>query len=274
MNPTCRSGSHPFDPAWHVALPRLGFSAAGDDYRRDGVVARNLGQWIVLESSAAWRRRGRGATSLDGPGLWKCVGSGRSRRFLFELPVAAVRAHAEDPIIEDLEDFSPESFLNWALAGVAGELPRDWRAPENALVASWMPPNALTVRAGPLVRQGELVLAPDRWALRYLILPEVPAALPLPRRRCLERLARDAQERWHMVRVGLARAAGGEALVASVDLTGAPHSEHLFLAGLDGVRHIVRWLAETADILADVTVTLRSLEVCRPKTETHERKRR
>ena len=134
-----------------------------------------------------------------------------------------------------------------------------------------MPPNALTVRVGPLVRQGELVLTANRWALSFPILPAVPVGLPAARRRCLETLARDAQERWHMIRVGLIRAADGEALVAGLDLTGAPHSEFLFLAGLDGLRQVVSWLAEIADLLADVTVTCRSLEICRPKTEKKER---
>ena len=191
----------------------------------------------------------------------------RNRRFLFELPAAAACPDAEDQALDDNEDLSPGSFLGWALACATGAIPRDWRAPAGELVASWMPPNALTVRVGPLVRQGELVLTPDRWALSFPILPAVPAGLPAARRRCLEMLARDAQERWHMIRVGLVRAADGEALVAGLDLTGAPHSEFLFLAGLDGLRQVVSWLAEIADLLADVTVTCRSLEICRPKTE-------
>jgi hypothetical protein len=262
-----------FDAGWSLALRRLGFIPSDDGYRRDGVVARSVNPWMVLETSALRHGRGQSPVSPDRSGLWKRVGSGRNRRFLFELPAAAARTDVEDQALDKNEDLSPGSFLDWALACAAGAIPRDWRAPAGELVASWMPPGALTVRIGPLVRMGELVLTTDRWALSFPILPGVPADLPAARRRCLETLARDAQERWHMVRVGLVRTADGEALVGGLDLTGAPHSEFLFLAGLDGLRHVVSWLVETADFLADVAVTLRSLEICRPKTEKKERKK-
>ena len=60
-------------------------------------------------------------------------------------------------------------------------------------------------------------------------------------------------------------------LSAVLDLTGAPHSELLFLASLEGLMHAVAWLAETAALLADVTVTLRAFEVCHLQTEKTEK---
>jgi hypothetical protein len=108
--------------------------------------------------------------------------------------------------------------------------------------------------------------------LNFPILSSVPVELPPARLHGLAVLAHDAQERWRMVRVGLVRGNDGDTLVAWVELTGAPHSELLFLAGLDCLRNVVRWLAESADLLADVTVTFRSLEVRGTKTDKMERK--
>jgi hypothetical protein len=62
-----------------------------------------------------------------------------------------------------------------------------------------------------------------------------------------------------MVRVGVPKDAVPSALVAEVDFSGAPCSELLFSAGLDVLRHVVAWLAETADALGDPTIVITSL---------------
>jgi hypothetical protein len=83
----------------------------------------------------------------------------------------------------------------------------------------------------------------------------------------LDELVVEAQHHWAMVRVGLGNdlnAAGAPSssaapLLAEVDFTGAPHSEFLFSAGLDVLRHVVAWLVETVDVLGDPGVTIGSL---------------
>ena len=58
-----------------------------------------------------------------------------------------------------------------------------------------------------------------------------------------------------MARVGLTNGTTGRlAVFAEVDFTGAPPSRELFSAGLDSVRQVVAWLAETVELLADASV--------------------
>jgi hypothetical protein len=200
---------------------------------------------------------------VDCLGLWKQVGCEQNQKFVFETPATLMPGDYEPEDGGEPEIGAPETLIDWALASANAEVPRGWRPPASDQVAAWMPPGALTVRVGGLVRQGELLLEPDRWALRFPILPCVPARLPANRRLALDLLAADAQSQFRMIRVGWTELPDGAALVAEVDLTGAPHAEFLFLTGLEGLTQAVPWLVETADILADVTVTLRALEVCR-----------
>ena len=257
---------------WARSLASRGFAAAGDEYRLGEISARAAAGWFVLETTALSRKAGKAQFELDRHGLWKLVGRKRDNRFVFEFPTAVLCPGAEAEEVDQTGSALPEALLDWALASAANELPPSWQPPPRELVASWMPQSALTVRVGPVVRQGELLLAQDRWALHFPILPCVPAALPEERRVALDLLAADAQDQQRMIRVGWAKQAEGMALVAAVDLTGAPHSELLFLTGLEGLTHAVAWLVETADFLADATVTFRALEVCRSQTKEAERK--
>jgi hypothetical protein len=152
------------------------------------------------------------------------------------------------------------SLLHWALETRAGRVQSDWVAPAADLVDSWLPRGALTVQTAGLVRQGNLILHPARWALRIPVLPLIPAGLSDPRREALRELAAEARRHWAMVRLGFATEHGSSALVAEVDLSGAPHSELLFSAGLDVLRHVVAWLAETVAVLADPAIRIQSLD--------------
>jgi hypothetical protein len=213
--------------------------------------------WISLTTSAPKSIRGTRPGSFDSFGLWKSDGAGR---LIFEVPVAACRA-VEEEHGGGLPGICPGPIAEWAHASLQGKVPQDWRLPARELVELWVAPGALTLQLGPLLRQIELILEPSRWAMQVAIVPSVPAGLPRSRVRCLEELAADADQQWRLVRVCLERRPAGFSLLAGIDLTGAPHSEPLFLACLDGLRNVAHWLAETADLLADVTVTLRSPEV-------------
>ena len=76
-----------------------------------------------------------------------------------------------------------------------------------------------------------------------------------------------------MVRLGVHPGAEARALVAEVDFTGAPPSELLFSAGLDVLRHVVAWLVETADVLADPSVVIGSLALDCHNNKPNERKK-
>jgi len=228
------------------------------------IVTSHKANWISLTTSAPKSMRGTRPGSFDSFGLWK---AGDAGQLLFEVPMPVCEAVAEEHT-RGLPGVCPRPIAEWVHASLRGELPPDWTPPARELVELWMAPGALTLQLGPLLRQIELILEPSRWALRVAVVPSVSAELPRSRMRCLQDLAADAQRQWRLVRVCLVKCPEGCSLMAGVDLTGAPHSEPLFLACLDGLRHVVEWLAEAADLLADVTVTLRSPEVWQTKTKT------
>jgi len=120
----------------------------------------------------------------------------------------------------------------------------------------------LTVQAGHLLRQCELIHRPDRLALTCPILTHIPADLPAARRTWLHEVLSDAQNRWRMVRLGLV-GNGEEAVLAEVDFSGCPSAvlEHLFPTGLGALCWVVAWLVNSVDFLADVTQASGALEV-------------
>jgi hypothetical protein len=90
-----------------------------------------------------------------------------------------------------------------------------------------------------------------------------------PRRQWLRLLLEDAQDRWHLARVGFARDdEGALSVVAEVDLTGMPGelAEDLFVTGLETLRWVAQWLGEPTDWLADAAVASELLAVC-PQTK-------
>lgn len=279
MNPATSSRA-PFpsrcalSPPWCRALHDRGFIATPAGYLKDGIFAKMVGGWVVLEASAGADLRGRRPASRGGIGLWKHTEHGGKERLLFELPADPDLGDGGEPASEAPGDLSPESFLDWALSSLVNEIPSGWQPPSADLLASWLPPGALTMHAGPLLRTGNWLLALNRWALRFPIVPLVPGDLTAQRRRWLEMLAGEVQGRWRMIRSAFVRGQAGESLIAETDLTGAPHSEFLVLASLDGLRHAVHLLAETADLLADATVALMAPEIWPPQTQTTERKSR
>ncbi|PYJ08075.1 MAG: hypothetical protein DME25_02345, partial [Verrucomicrobia bacterium] len=85
----------------------------------------------------------------------------------------------------------------------------------------------------------------------------------------------DGQSIWRMVRLALTSETDNAAVLASIDLTGAPPCEELFLASLDAIKQAVIGLAETVELLADdssesellATPPSRNSEKTKPNTE-------
>ncbi|HOX57296.1 MAG TPA: hypothetical protein P5205_11675 [Candidatus Paceibacterota bacterium] len=248
---------------WAQALVKLGFSPAGGVWRRKEMLARIEPDWLILETAHLSCKARQSNPAPGHRGLWKRVACKHDQMLAFEIPAALIADGAEPDETMDAGEDLAGALVEWALASANGNIPRGWQPPGAELISAWLPPGALTVQAGGLVRQGESLLGPDRWALRFPILPSVPAELPPDRRRALDLLAADAQSQCRMIRVGWMEHPDGVALTAAVDFTGAPHAEYLFLTGLEGLTQAVARLVETANLLADATVTLRALEVCR-----------
>lgn len=213
--------------------------------------------WATLRSSRPLAHADPLRDLLGRPGLWKLVRSPQGVVRVFELPPLPTDLGEEED-----EPLSPDACLAWAQATARGEVPDNWAPPPRSEVDAWLTGGALTVAAGAVVRQGELIHRPDRLALRYPVLLRLPSELSPLRRAWLEELLLDAQDRWRLVRVGLA----GDAAWAEVDLTGCPGPlmECLFRAGRDALRWVVGWLAESTAFLADPGATCRAVEVCSP----------
>jgi hypothetical protein len=243
---------------WSQALVDREFVHSGRGWKRGAMVASFNGDWFTLETNEFPAHQPHSSTSPTCRGLWKRVGDGESSRFVFELSTALVSGDVEQ--FEENGALTPESLLDWALVTKQGKVSPNWKPPSGDLIKSWLPSGALTVRAGSLVRQGEITTQ-GRWHLHFPLLPSVSPDLPDERRVALDLFATDAQSRLRMVRVGWMNDDNGQALVTSVDLTGAPPVPALFLAALEGLFQAVTWLAETAHLLADANVALRSLEM-------------
>ena len=202
---------------------------------------------------------------LNSPGLWKRVGTGGEARQIFILPRRIWDdAASADTSLED-ETIVLDQCLQWALATAEEAVSSTWQPPARAEVDSWFKAEQLTVVTGSLLRQGEVICESGQLAIRFQLIPELPADLPESRRAWLRALLDEAQDRWHLVRLSIATDADGQSsVVAEVDLTGVPHeiAQDLFVISLEALRWVVQWLGETTDWLADVTVASELLAVC------------
>lgn len=250
---------HPLS-LWHDPLTIEGFQPNGDTYVFNGVSVAAAGSWFLLSTPIT----GNGAKSPDGqigqPGFWKQIEQKAGPVQLFEFPQAAL-GEAGSPADAGSHDTSLGAFLRWALATRVSEIPPNWRPPPRSLVERWLPTGGLTVLSGPHVCHGELILEHNRWAVRFVLIADVPPSLPQARRRCLEDVLAEVQSAWRFVRVGIAPLGEGEAVIAEVDFSGAPNSEFLFLSGLEAVRNAVADLIESSELLAAASVASKMLAI-------------
>ena len=251
--------SKPFAGASNEALVRAGFSPVSAMLYQRGAFHLTIGpHWCAIEASDS-------PIPLNTLGLWKRVGPGVEARRVFILPRRIwADAASADVSFED-ETTVLDQCLQWALATAEGTVPPTWQPPARAEVESWFKPEQLTVVAGSLLRQGEVICEPGELAIRFQLLPELPPDLPESRRAWLRALLDEAQDHWHLVRLSVATDGDGHSSVmAEVDLTGVPHelAQDLFVISLEALRWVVQWLGETTDWLADVTVASELLAVC------------
>ncbi|MHC1768650.1 MAG: hypothetical protein AB9869_30950 [Verrucomicrobiia bacterium] len=260
--PTVPNANTILPPASGLELPlrKRGFVRDNGEFRLGALSFAERGRWLAFHEPA--RERGGGpliADVLGQPGLWKRVDRPVLARRVFEIPSWAVFSDAEEARSEDEASSSLEEWVDWVLESRDGRTPNSWQPPDKALVLSWIPRGALTVHINGSVRQGELVLDPASWALRMPILPQVPDDLPEPRRRALEDLFAEAQVHWAMVRFGVPAGKASAGVLAEVNLTGAPHSEPLFSAGLSVITQVATRLVEIAGVLSDPSLAIACL---------------
>lgn len=249
-------------PASGLELPlrKRGFVRDNGEFKLGHLSFVDRGRWLAFREPAP--ERGGGpltADALGQPGLWKRVDRPVLAQRVFEIPSWAVISDAGEAQWEDEPSSSLEEWLDWILESRDGRTPNNWQPPDEALVRSWMPRGALTVHINGSVRQGELILEPASWALRMPILPQVPDDLPEPRRRALEDLFAEAQGHWAMVRFGVPAGKASAGVMAEVNLSGAPHSEPLFSAGLSVITHVAARLVEIAGVLSDPSLAIACL---------------
>ena len=249
---------------WKEDLDSLGFRRGLDSpaYRRNGLSVRPNRTWCTFE-----RRAGAAMDPLQQPsrpGLWKLVGSPRSESLCWEFHLP-FRLFSGDRILPALgEETSP--FLasaEWAIRTSTGEPVPGWAPPDRAEIERWIPEGAWSLQCGPFVRQGSLIHAPERLAVRFPVVHHLPPVLPASRRDWLIKTLLDSQNRWYMVRLRMNDVPGQPVVEAEVDLSGAPSSilEELFRFSLDALRWVVSWLLWPVAFLADPSVTCRALEI-------------
>ena len=261
--------AHSTAGAANEALINAGFTPTTRSHQHGDIRLAIGAQWCVLESPLVATDS---STEPGSRGLWKRIRVDAESRRVFALPRSVWDAAITTDISLESQTTVIEQCLQWVLVTAGqGTLP-GWQSPSRAVVESWFKPDQLTVVAGPLVRQGELLCEPDQLAIRFPLVPEVPPNLPEPRRAWLRALIHEAQDRWHLVRLGFVNDGDGQSsIIAEVDLTGVPHelAEDLFVISLEALRWVVQWLGETTDWLADVTVASELLAVC-PDTNQQE----
>ena len=238
------------------ALAQLGFAPVAGGYQR-GEFRLTLGpHWCALEAPCA--NPGDDLLGdLSQPGLWKHCRADEQPRRVFALPAALVRGAPPSDVGDESAPSVLQRCARWALQTADPFSALDWQAPARAVVESWFAPEQLTVVAGALVRQGELISEAHRLALRFPIVPHLAPGLPPARLAWLRALLEEGQSQWHLARVGCVPDEAGDCVVAEVNLTGAPPeiTEDLFVTSLEALRCVLQWLGPPVDWLADVTVS-------------------
>ncbi len=244
-------------PPWDAPLQALGLRPLDDDvaYRNGTIGFRVHSGWGTFEASGKSRSRDPLRGQLGRPGLWKLVTNRRNGRLrrVFDLPPSIL---PRDASIADRF----EAVADWVLATSGGKADPFWSPPAEEELERWLPPDALTLQVGEIARQGDMIRDTGRLTFDFPVVTKIPRDLPAPRREWLQELLADTQDRWRMVRIGLA---GRSEVHAQVDLSGAPHEvlEELVPIGLDTLRLVVSLVVEPADFLIHGADGCRALEV-------------
>ena len=253
-------------PERQAAARELGFElvSGGRAQVRDALAPGSTGEWIALVDRTP--RAGESRGELGVPGPWRTVRANGSTARVCDLWLTMVDAESD----ADAEG-APESrgtrppfasALHFARATADGKLPAGWRAPAAAEVEGWLEPRRLAVRSGAHVAKAELTCEPTRLALRFPELVRVPAELAEPRVAWLREVCSAAQDRYRLVRLGLADGV----VQAEVDLTGVPPAMAPAMVELSfsALSWVVEWLLAPLHLIANSSVESRALDLQLP----------
>lgn len=242
-----------------AALRRRGFKPGGHgEYRLDGTRFRIDRLWPTLKRTLGRQRTDPLRGQLGRPGLWKRVSDGAAVTCCFEMPPSILADLRENDWGEEA-DRPFEAALDWAASTAGGKAPKGWTPPSAEEMG--MAKTEFIVQHGRFVRRGHVVRGQGLLALRIPIVARLPE-LDACRTGWLREVLIDGQDRFRMVRIGLD--SPDAAVLAEIDLSGAPHSAtgSLIRISLDALRGVLIWLVASVDLLADPTVTARALQVC------------
>ncbi|MEQ9379973.1 MAG: hypothetical protein RJP95_03865, partial [Pirellulales bacterium] len=230
----------------------------GDGFRRGPLCLNITSKWITLSTANA--ELATEGPSESGPaGLWKTerTASGFVHH-VFDVPLEIVTGQSEwcDDIDEVVSPLA--AVIEWAESTRNGGLPDGWACPPPQELEELLPTSSLTLQAGRFAKQGTVRRQDSHLSVSMPLLGRVPHDLTPSRRGFLTELIREAQHRTRLVRL-VRKPADGEFknIVAEVDLSGVPEfaAERMLRFGLEAIRHVVKQLVETVEMLVDPTVT-------------------
>jgi hypothetical protein len=237
---------------WQEALGRVGFEVWDGSFRLNGFRFALEGNWGILVDTRSRAPEDCLRDAVDELGLWKWVRKGGQLRRVFE--VGWPGWCEGDEALRAVE-----VLLRWALGVASGAGERT--APQTSLLypPNWTETVPLRIQRSTIVREGYWVNRLGRLSARIPVLLEIPSDVPAERRQWMEALLLDAQDRWRLVRFGIVQEKQHETAIASVDLTGGPSFTDLISASVEALKAGVAWLAESAEMLADLRVASRML---------------
>lgn len=238
---------------------------------RDVQVARS-GRWVVGclcagITAPAWAHEGLGR-----PGLWNRCPS-RAGAWVFAWPEPALntlRAVTDD---DPTDRGVTRRYRSWMTRTFNASPISSWRAPSTGAVGDALAGERLLVRRGTHVRRIQLEAGAHRVALTCLVLPHISETLAEARLRWMDRLRMSAMDRRPCVRLGWCGTDAGRALVAEIDLSGAPAAwmPTLLVQALGVMRGCLAPLLEPLELLAKETERdLQFLAIHNPKETAHD----
>ena len=244
-------------------LGELGFARVGAASFTNGPYRLELGKpWSTFHVRHTPRTADPLTEQFGAPGPWKRICDGDKCRFIADVPLQAIGDYC-DLDADDQDDDVLARVVNWVLSTSSEGSLETWQPPDLEEIESWYGPEKLTVVAGPHLRQGTLLRGPGRLAVRIPIVPQIPPELPVSRMSWLRAVLIDAQNCHRAARIGLSGDAPRQAVVAEVDLSGAPADalESLFTSSVTALKNAVQWSIQSAGFLVDLTFDCRALEV-------------
>jgi len=250
---------------YHEKLSDMGYEHKADGLYESGLLRVELNNnWMKISKTCLNDNMDPLQGQTGSPGLWKFnissdLNNSEVKEQVFEIPISLLSISGQEEQVFDGSGGDKknlfEDVLKWAETTFRGNFPETWMAPPIKEIEEYLPSSELTVRNGEILRQGTLVCNENCLALIYPILPGIPENLPLIRKKWLDKLCIEAQNRWRLVRIGFSEKEGMDSVLAEIDLTGVPYElmEMFIKISNSALRWVLMWLVRSAVFLADTS---------------------